>query len=234
MPDASTARDPLDSATETPTSLRMRREPQQKRSQLVVQQIEQATLALLAEQGVMALNTNAIAERAGVGIKSLYHLFPNKEAIIYRLAEQWLLAVRAAQQDILTRQLNWQDTLDAVDAALDQLDERFVGYGPLWQAMESLPELHALEAAHERAQIQFWSECLRQFGCRWPDPDLQALITYFYRTTDVAKQCSKELGRAGKPLWQLHRFWLNLLFDAAIRHADPAAVLQQFAPSDSR
>ncbi|WP_211197886.1 TetR/AcrR family transcriptional regulator [Permianibacter fluminis] len=218
--------DPVSSHIEPPESLRMRRLPQQKRSQEVVRLIEQATLALLAEQGFAALNTNAIAERAGIGIKSLYHLFPNKEAIIYRLAEQWLQAVRVAQQDILARQLSWQDTLDALDSALDALDERFVGYGPLWRAMELMPELHPLEDAHERAQIRFWSDCLRQFGCRWPTSELTALITYFYRTTDIAKQCSKELGSDGKLLWQLHRHWLNQLFASAVRDPDPAALLR--------
>ncbi|MBP8224410.1 MAG: helix-turn-helix transcriptional regulator, partial [Aeromonas sp.] len=65
-----------------PTDLCMRRQPRQQRSLETVTRIEQATLALLQEQGFLAINTNAIAARAGVGIKSLYHLFPNKEAII--------------------------------------------------------------------------------------------------------------------------------------------------------
>ncbi len=76
-----------------PAELCMRRQPRQLRSQEVASRIEQATLALLQEQGFAALNTNAIAARAGVGIKSLYHLYPNKEAIICRLALDWLAAV---------------------------------------------------------------------------------------------------------------------------------------------
>lgn len=48
-----------------PTNLCMRRQPRQQRSQETVTRIEQATLALLQEQGFLAINTNAIAARAG-------------------------------------------------------------------------------------------------------------------------------------------------------------------------
>lgn len=48
-----------------PEGLCMRRQPRQQRSQEVATRIEQATLALLREQGFAALNTNAIAARAG-------------------------------------------------------------------------------------------------------------------------------------------------------------------------
>jgi len=186
-----------------PTDLCMRRQPRQQRSQETVTRIEQATLALLQEQGFLAINTNAIAARAGVGIKSLYHLFPNKEAIICRLAMDWLAAVCAAQEDI-----------------------RFVGYGALWQAMDLVPALHELECEHERGQVAFWSERLRHFGCRWPEPELTALVRYLYRTADVVKQCAKEQGREGPQMWLLHRQWLEQLVAAAIAEPDPARVWQ--------
>ncbi|MGL6070490.1 TetR/AcrR family transcriptional regulator [Craterilacuibacter sp.] len=214
-----------------PAALRMRREPKQQRTLEVARKIEQATLDLLAEQGFFALNTNAIAERAGVGIKSLYHLYPNKEAIICRLATAWLQAVRAAQQELREQDLDWPQTLAVFDQALDTLDESFSGHGPLWQAMDLIPALQQLEAAHEREQIAFWSERLRHFGCRWPDADLVALVMYFYRTADVAKQCAKENGAAGPRMWQLHRNWLQQLLGAAITEAEPARILHTLMPS---
>jgi AcrR family transcriptional regulator len=124
-----------------PEGLCMRRQPRKQRSQEVATRIEQATLALLREQGFAALNTNAIAARAGVGIKSLYHLYPNKEAIICRLAMDWLAAVCEAQR-IRQQADDWPQTLAMLDQALDALDERFVGYGALWQAMDLIPALH--------------------------------------------------------------------------------------------
>ena len=141
----------------------MRRQPRQQRSQEVAIRIEQATLALLREQGFAALNTNAIAARAGVGIKSLYHLYPNKEAIICRLAMDWLAAVCEAQAAIRQQADDWPQTLAMLDQALDALDERFVGYGALWQAMDLIPALHGVEQEHERGQLAFWHERLRHF-----------------------------------------------------------------------
>jgi AcrR family transcriptional regulator len=60
----------------------------------IVEAILDAAAAILAEGGYAALTTNHLAERAGVSIGSLYHYFPNKEAIITKLAER--MAERAA------------------------------------------------------------------------------------------------------------------------------------------
>ena len=118
-----------------PAELCMRRQPRQLRSQEVASRIEQATLALLQEQGFAALNTNAIAARAGVGIKSLYHLYPNKEAIICQLAMAWLAAVCEAQEAIREQADSWPQTLLLLDEALEALEayaaaERASGFDP--------------------------------------------------------------------------------------------------------
>ncbi|HDN9006233.1 TetR/AcrR family transcriptional regulator [Aeromonas veronii] len=209
-----------------PAALHMRRQPRQQRSQEVASRIEQATLLLLQERGFAALNTNAIADRAGVGIKSLYHLYPNKEAIICRLAMGWLAAICEAQEQIRTQATSWPHVLVLLDLALEELDRRFVGYGALWHAMDLIPELHVVEQEHERRQIDFWSSLLRDFGCRWPEAELTSLVRYFYRTADVTKQCTRGDGEAGQRMWLLHRRWSEQLIAAAIAESDPARVWQ--------
>lgn len=209
-----------------PAALHMRRQPRQQRSQEVASRIEQATLMLLQERGFAALNTNAIADRAGVGIKSLYHLYPNKEAIICRLAMGWLAAVCEAQQQLRIEATSWPQVLALLDLALEELDRRFVGYGALWHAMDLIPELHVVEQEHERRQIDFWSSLLRDFGCRWPEAELTSLVRYFYRTADVTKQCTKADGEMGQRMWLLHRRWSEQLIAAAIVEPDPELVWQ--------
>ncbi|WP_174875340.1 TetR/AcrR family transcriptional regulator [Vogesella oryzae] len=206
------------------TDLAMRRTPRQQRSQEAKRKIELATLALLAEQGYPALNTNAIAARAGVGIKSLYHLFPNKEAIICQLASGWLEAVNAVKQELTQQDLALPALLDALDAALERLDEQFGGYGPLWQGMDLVPALKELETQHEARQIAYWSERLRHYGCRWPPAELAALAQYYYRMSDTGMQYAKEGGTEGKTIWQLHRQWLQWLLQRAVAEPDPAQV----------
>src|SRR5271165_1376438 len=74
-----------------------RKKPRQVRSEATVAAIFEATAQILHSRGGAGLNTNAIAELAGVSIGTLYQYFPNKNAILIALARQELdKASRAA------------------------------------------------------------------------------------------------------------------------------------------
>jgi AcrR family transcriptional regulator len=77
-----------------------RRRPKQARSQQIVKAIQEACLRILTEEGPDAVNTNRIAEVAGVNIASLYRYFPNKDAIMAEVYERQL-AIEAAMLDAL-------------------------------------------------------------------------------------------------------------------------------------
>lgn len=62
-----------------------RKRPSQKRSQVTFDAILEASAQLLAKQGYAGTTTNAIAERAGVSIGSVYEYFPGKDAIFAAL-----------------------------------------------------------------------------------------------------------------------------------------------------
>ena len=66
------------------------RRARQARSKATVDAILEGATRILAKQGWGALNTNAIAEVAGVSVGSVYEYFPNKEAIVGRILEQHL------------------------------------------------------------------------------------------------------------------------------------------------
>lgn len=68
-------------AAATPVA-RARRKPSQARAEQTVQLIFEATAQVLKEGGEAALNTNRIAERAGLSIGTLYQYFDSKEAIV--------------------------------------------------------------------------------------------------------------------------------------------------------
>ena len=136
-----------------PEDLKMRREPRQQRTLEIIGKIEQATLQLLKEGGISLLNTNAIAERSGIDIKSLYRFFPNKEAIVYRLAQQWLEAIRNQEKAIYAGNLGLIETWNALDDMIDRIEQQYSGYGALWQAMDLIPALHDLEMEHEATQL---------------------------------------------------------------------------------
>ena len=72
----------------------MRHRPQQARSQERVDLILDTAAELIAEVGYETVTTNAIAERAGISIGSLYRYFPDKDAILRGLSVRHLERVR--------------------------------------------------------------------------------------------------------------------------------------------
>jgi len=59
--------------------------PAQARSVATFSSILRAASELISNDGIQALNTNAVAQRAGVNIGTLYHYFPDKSAILLEL-----------------------------------------------------------------------------------------------------------------------------------------------------
>ena len=86
-------------ATGAETPYLMRKQPQQRRAIATVGAILEAAARILVESGYATASTNRIAERAGVGIGSLYEYFPGKEAIFGELRRRqmarWYAKLRA-------------------------------------------------------------------------------------------------------------------------------------------
>ena len=81
-----------------------RKIPAQRRSHATVEVIIEAATQLLESAGERGFNTNAVAERAGVSIGTLYRYFPDKQAILTALARREMEAVNAATASLLARQ----------------------------------------------------------------------------------------------------------------------------------
>jgi len=65
-----------------------RRSPRQARASETVAAILEAAAQILEAGGFEAFTTNAVAERAGVSIGTLYQYFANKKALLLALAKQ--------------------------------------------------------------------------------------------------------------------------------------------------
>ena len=87
-----------------------RKAPRQSRSLGTVKAILDATARILVERGFAAVTTNAVAERAGVSVGSLYQYFPNKDALVTALHAHHGEQMMAVIQRVLTK---------AMDATLD-------------------------------------------------------------------------------------------------------------------
>lgn len=86
-----------------------RKRPSQARAVATFDALIDACARLLPELGYDGVTTNAIAERAGVGIGSLYEYFPGKDAIIAivveRLIDRVMARLASAIESILAAQL---------------------------------------------------------------------------------------------------------------------------------
>lgn len=89
-----------------PMSLAPRKVPQQQRARVTHDAILVAAAHIIGKHGLAGFNTNAVAERAGVSIGSLYQYFPNKDALmaalIERQQERQLATLHAAAESIDT------------------------------------------------------------------------------------------------------------------------------------
>lgn len=70
------------------TEISLRRQPVQGRSRASCAAIKEAAARILVAAGPGALNTNAIAECAGVSVGTLYQYYPAKEAIVADLVRE--------------------------------------------------------------------------------------------------------------------------------------------------
>jgi AcrR family transcriptional regulator len=125
-----------------------RRIPQRTGSSATVEAIYEATARILQASGRKGLNTNLIAEKAGVSIGTLYGYFPNKEAILLDMARRELDSLR--ERVALALLDEQSEEPDAVRRAIRAL---VTGYGRRGKVRRILMEtLFALGGSEEMAR----------------------------------------------------------------------------------
>jgi len=137
------------------TSLRKtesRAQPVQKRAQERRNLILGVTAELLEEVGQDDLTTILVAKRAGVSVGTLYHYFPNKYAIMYALAEQWVGEMDVALQALEAEPVESYSVKRFVEGSVERMLAVYTnqqGLLPLVQAMYGVPELKELDLVHD-------------------------------------------------------------------------------------
>lgn len=174
-----------------------RKAPKQARSKMTVEAIIEAAAYILIEQGWDNLTTNAVAERAGVNIGSLYQYFPNKLAIAAEVQRSHVARVRQIVLDALpelTRQPSPRAALTVLVRAL-------------LQAQNTAPEMHRAIAEELPRSVfceadpgpleQALTEALAPMMTNVPDPQ-QAVRILFVATRAIIHEATlyrPEMGR---------------------------------------
>ena len=133
-----------------------RNTPIQKRALERRAKILEVTAELLEEVGQDDLTTILVAKRAEISVGTLYHYFPNKYAILYALAEQWLGEIDIALQELEAERVEALSLKKFVDKAVERMLLTYInqrGLLPLVQAMFGVPELKDLDSAHDERII---------------------------------------------------------------------------------
>lgn len=130
----------------------LRKEPKQRRSQILVDAVAEAATRILPRVGVSGATTNRIAEMAGVSIGSLYQYFPTKESIL----------ARAIEKDLQKRERDFRSVLHAtrgeplpvvIDALTKKAVNSFFDDAPVLRLLfAEAPALDRLDAIIEHRE----------------------------------------------------------------------------------
>lgn len=159
------------------TPIKPKKIPSQARSRATVDAIIQAATYILTKVGWEGLTTNAIAERAGVNIASLYQFFPNKEAVIAELQRRHVADTRTDLLNVL-HALPDQPTLrEALTMIIEMIVAEHRVAPALHKAIhEELPRtIREMEDEKDSLQQQF-AQALKPFMKNVPDPDLSIYL----------------------------------------------------------
>ena len=146
-------------------ALSPRSKPVQKRALARREQILAATAVLLEEVGQDDLTTILVAKRVGVSVGTLYHYFPNKYAILYALAEQWLGEWNLALLELEAHKIESLSLKKFVEKVMDRtllVYKNQSGILPLVQAMSGVPELKELDSQHDELIIASMARMFRR------------------------------------------------------------------------
>lgn len=183
-----------------------------KRAELAEQtrlRIVEATMALHRERGVVATTMKDIAERADVGIGTVYHHFPAYEDAIRACGIQTVALTRPPSEAIFDGVRGWRSR---VQILVTELFDYYDRQGPTWSKTRAdadrfpvLAEMLARRDARIRALTR---EALRPL-----DPDKHTLATVVtlvdYGVHNSLRAAGLSTGRAADQITDVLTGWLS-------------------------
>ena len=123
-----------------PAESRTSRAPQQERGQRRVDQILDAAELVFAELGVDGTSMQLIADRAESSVGSLYHFFPNRDAIVEALGARYADLARRVNEEAMP--------LEMAHLPAEELFEQIISAQVRF--LESTPAFNAVHQAVQR------------------------------------------------------------------------------------
>ena len=99
-------------STPSPETRTRTRQPQRRRGIIRFENLLDATEGLLTAHPDQDISLSLVAEAADVPLPSIYHFFPNKDAILVALAQRYHLSLSQTASDVLDPPpAQWQDII---------------------------------------------------------------------------------------------------------------------------
>lgn len=172
--------------------------PSQARSIATFASILDASTDIIVERGVQGLNTNIVAERAGVNIGTVYHYFPDKTAILVELfridqARRMAHLLEKLREVSETPDLNrWAE--DVFTLAIE-LRSDHPATAHLRRAFRAVPELVELDRKETDEYLEFFASQLRLRFNRISASRAQAAAKILIEMTAMILDVSEETDR---------------------------------------
>ncbi|GAA0355538.1 TetR/AcrR family transcriptional regulator [Bowmanella denitrificans] len=164
--------------------LQPRNLPSQKRSIARQEQILEVAGELLEKLGPAALTTIRIAEEVGISVGTLYHYFPNKEAILHAMGQRWLQQMaNTLTQDEHYSPATLQEFVELFVNHMHQLYRKQRGLLHLVQGMFAIPQLMTLDEQHDELVINHVASRLEKLGVPLPLSERQRIGRTFHETS---------------------------------------------------
>lgn len=156
----------------------LRAVPVQARAKRSVEHILTTAAHLLDETGLDGFNTNLLAERAGVRIRTVYRYFPDKYAVILALATrmmaQWDGWMASELRKLADPARDWKVQQRKVIPLLLK-SSRQPGGASVLRAIAAIPQLAELDMVMLERMSGRMSAALRQRGVRLAPARLQSI-----------------------------------------------------------
>jgi len=163
-------------------------QPTQKRARQTLERILETAARLIDEVGIEAFNTNLLAQRAGVRIRTVYRYFPNKTAVIAALMIRFHQQSDQAMgpiQDLGDPERDWRALINHWADALLTWAARTPGALLLTGDLQGIPELLALQEHLDTAIATELVRAMQARGLSIPEEELCVICRTFIDTADA-------------------------------------------------
>ncbi len=192
-----------------------RKNPQTDQSKETVKLILDTTAELLEEVSVNDFNTNLLAKRAGIGVRTIYRYFPNKLAVITALGQRWAdkeLEWLNNFNDLFDMNLDWREAITRIFDGYASGASQEIGASGLRRAVKAVPELREIESQTNKDAAERVRNGLKKHGLALPEKREIALGCAFIEAAaavyDFAwsegKEYADELIEENKLIWINH------------------------------